>query len=301
MLAFITSLRHPQNSADYSRVEQLLKETLGSVTNQSNEDYVVIVVGNQPLSFEPPERVHFVQVDFPPPAPPSGPRTEREPFIWDKGTKVGAGLLAARRFSPDYIMIFDADDFVHRDIVDFVSRNPGQSGWFIDEGWVYSRTRNGYRAQHRFNEKCGTSYILDVDAYGLPQDIDETATQSEIAEGFGDRLRTIMGAHRHAIAWHSEHGRRLSPLPFRGAIYHVDTGENHSLQVARGVLRPLDKRLADAYGIRSTRGRASTLLHCLGPVAIAESVLVPARRTAISLRDKVRGVLNARPSASADD
>ena len=35
MLAFITTLRHPQNSVDYSRVEQLLLDTLNSVAQQS--------------------------------------------------------------------------------------------------------------------------------------------------------------------------------------------------------------------------------------------------------------------------
>ena len=32
MLAFITTLRHPQNAADYGRVEALLQDTLASLT-----------------------------------------------------------------------------------------------------------------------------------------------------------------------------------------------------------------------------------------------------------------------------
>ena len=44
MLAFITTLRHPQNSADYGRVESLLQDTLSSLTRQSSEEYTVIIV-----------------------------------------------------------------------------------------------------------------------------------------------------------------------------------------------------------------------------------------------------------------
>lgn len=84
MPAFVTSLRHPNNSADYDRVEVLLQDTLASITRQTCDDYVIIIVGNRKPSFDLP------------------------------GTKVGVGLVAAREFDPEYVMQVYADDFVHR-------------------------------------------------------------------------------------------------------------------------------------------------------------------------------------------
>jgi len=128
MLAFITTLRHPQNAADYGRVEALLQDTLASLTQQSCDDYVVIIVGVRRPAFPLPERVVFVEVNFPPPSDLKGPRTGPASAIWDKGTKNGVGLIAARDFGPEYVMFVDADDFVHRELAAFVHARPGHAG-----------------------------------------------------------------------------------------------------------------------------------------------------------------------------
>ncbi|MDF2993696.1 MAG: glycosyltransferase family 2 protein, partial [Microbacterium sp.] len=248
MLAYVTSLRHPANSADYGRVEDLLQDTLRSLTNQSSDDYVVIVVGNQAPGFELPPRVHFVPVDFAPPVASSGPHADRTGFVLDKGSKIGVGLIAAKQFDPRFVAIFDADDFLHRDLTRFVQEHPSGPGWVVTDGWVYSRARSGYRHQANFNQSCGTSYVIPFEAYGVPQGLDSSATQQEVVDGFGETLFHIMGAHKHAVQWHREAGRELQPLPFRGAVYLVDTGENHSGKALPGLIRPHDHRMTRDFG-----------------------------------------------------
>lgn len=276
MLAFVTSLRHPTNSTDYARVEKLLLETLHSVTNQTSDDFVVIVVGNRAPSFPLPERVHFVQVKFPAPAP-RDVRVSRSPFIRDKGTKIGIGLIAARAFSPDYVMIFDADDFVDRGLAAFVDENPGQDGWVVKDGWMYSRARSAYRPMTEFNRTCGTSFIIPFDAYGVPAELDVSATRGEVRAAYGERLSKVIGAHKWAEEWFADHGRQLKPLPFPGAIYHVDTGENHSNNVLAGRAKPLDARLVAEFGLTPVRGRVMTLwaCYCSQPVGRAMAPFSP--------------------------
>lgn len=271
MLAFITSLRHPQNSADYARVEELLQETLNSVAQQTVDDYVVIVVGNRHPDFELPPRTEFVQVDFEAPAPPTGPRTAREPFVRDKGTKIGVGLIAARRHDPDHVMIFDADDFIHRDLTRIVASAPHSAGWVIDRGWMYSRSRNGYRRQDDFNRTCGTSFVIPYEAYEVPQHLDITASQAELIDAYGEVLPNIIGAHRNAVSWHRERGRALRSFPLRAAVYHVDTGENHSGKAVSGLLRPWNARFGATFGIRASLGPARAAWRSLGPKAMGES------------------------------
>lgn len=278
MLAFITSLRHPQNATDYGRTEQLLKETLASVTQQTSDDFVVIVVGNRRPTFDLGPKVHFVPVDFPPPPRENGPHTGRLPFVWDKGTKIGIGLIAARAFDPDHVMIFDADDFVHRALVEFVSAHPESAGWVVDKGWMYSRARRAYRRQDQFNRYCGTCFVIPFAAYGVPADLTVTATQDEVAAGFGERLEAIMGAHKGAVQWHRDHGRELTPLPFRAAIYHVDTGENHSGKTMRGLARPLDQRLRSEFAVPPSGSSLGVLWGALGPRAAWQSLRESAKR-----------------------
>ncbi|PXA68673.1 glycosyltransferase family 2 protein [Cryobacterium arcticum] len=272
MLAFITTLRHPQNSVDYGRVEALLDDTLKSVAQQTSDDYVIIIVGNQRPGFPLPERAHFVQVSFPPPAPPTGARTAREPFVWDKGTKLGIGLIAALPFSPTHVMSFDADDFVHRDLASTVHDYPEHSGWVVREGWMYSRARNSYVAQRQFNRACGTSFIIPFEAYGVPANLTISASQEQVALAFGERLNAIMGAHRNAETWFQKHGRLLEPFPYPAAVYHVDTGENHSGKTLRGLAHPLNAKIQREFGLRPTRGPISTVWSAVGPRSVWEEI-----------------------------
>jgi glycosyltransferase involved in cell wall biosynthesis len=277
MLAFITSLRHPQNSADYSRVESLLRATLRSIAQQTSDDYVVIVVGNQKPSFEFRPTEHFVAVDFPPPAPPTGPKTARAPFVWDKGTKIGIGLVAAREFQPDRVMVFDADDFIHRDVVKRTAGSPSHPGWVIDRGWIYSKERNAYRAVKRFNRVCGSCHILPFESYGVSEELTVESTQSEVADAFGERLEAMLGAHRGGREWHASRGRILEPIGFAAAAYQVDTGENHSGAGLLGFARPLNRRMIDDFGIVSQYGPMSTWWRSIGPSAFWGAAVSAAR------------------------
>ncbi|MDR7188707.1 hypothetical protein J2Y46_001530 [Microbacterium sp. BE35] len=294
MIAFVTSLRHPQNSADYSKVESLLAETLGSICAQRNDDYIVIVVGNRPPSFKLPNRVQFVSADFPAPAPPSGPQTDRDSFLWDKGTKIGLGLLAARSYRPEYVMIFDADDYVSNRIAGHAQENPGKPGWVIDRGWIYSHATGVYRPQGDFNRACGTCHVVNFTAYDVPEHLDLDASQDEIAAAFGDRLRRILGAHRDARTWLADAGWELEPLPFRGAVYNVDTGENHSGKSLSGFVRPASYRFQREFGIRPAGTPLSRLRVAFGPDAIADA----SRRVSLRLGRLTRGRLTRQGSST---
>ncbi|WP_368498783.1 hypothetical protein [Herbiconiux sp. A18JL235] len=242
------------------------------MSQQDSDDFVILVVGNKRPSFDLPARTHFVPVDFPAPAPPTGAQTAREPFVWDKGTKLGIGMVAARQYDPTHVMIFDADDFVHRSLAGVVRENPDHPGWIVRRGLMYSRSRNAYVQKDNFNRTCGTSFVIPFDAYGVPTDLSIAATQDEVAGAFGERLSAIMGAHREAEAWHRDHGRRLEDFAFPAAVYHVDTGENHSGKSLTGLARPYSRALGRDFGISPSRGRLSTLWAALGPVAVAEEL-----------------------------
>lgn len=284
MIAFVTSLRHPVNSDDYLQVERLLRNTLQSLTAQDHPDFAVFVVGNKKPDFALPDSVRFVPVDFPPPVLTRGPRTPRDVFVRDKGTKIGVGLLAAREVEPDHVMIVDADDFVHRGLAGFVARYPDQPGWVLTEGYVYSRARQTFRRQRRFNHVCGTSHVVRFDAYAVPERLDEQASQEQVEAGYGERLPAILGAHHDARDWLADNGYPLTRLPFRGAVYQVDTGENHSGYTLRGPSVPVTHRFESTYGVPFRNEHGQAAWHALGPRAAVEPMTDLWRRAARRLR-----------------
>lgn len=267
-LAFITPLRHPRNSADYGRVEELLADTLNSIARQSCEDYVAIVVGNKRPSWRLPERTHFVEVDFPPPSVHQGPCTGRAPSVWDKTTKLGIGLVAARAFDPEYVMPVDSDDFVHRDLAAFARDNSGRAGWVIKRGLIYSRRRNAFNVRRKLHRICGTSHIIPFDAFNVPTELTVNSTQNDVARAFSDYSERVLGGHRYALEWWRDRGRHLESLPFTGAVYHVDTGENHSGGRLTGPGIPYGSHLERDFGISPSRGKAATIWSSLGPAAL---------------------------------
>ena len=268
MLAFVTTLRHPQNSSDYDNVEQLLQDSLRSISRQSCDDHITVIVGNQLPRFALPPRTHFIEVDFEPPSPVRGPRTGMDAVIWDKGTKTGVALAWLRASHPDYVMFFDADDFIHRNVAPYVRDHPSSPGWVVKRGYVYSRHRNAYARRRRLHRICGTSFIIPFTAFDVSPTLEADATQGAVADAFGaDMMEQILAGHRYALQWWRRRGRVLDVLPFEGVTYQVDTGENHSGNRLVGPALPYGQRLADDFAVGSSKSRPATWWSAIGPAA----------------------------------
>ncbi|MDX1889116.1 glycosyltransferase family A protein [Mycolicibacterium sp. 050158] len=268
MLAFVTTLRHPHNSRDYAHVERLLRESLRSITRQTHDDYVVVIVGNQAPRFALPPRTHFVEVDFDPPSLQRGPHTGATACVWDKGTKTGVALAWLRASPPDYVMLLDADDFIHRDLVAYVHRHPTSPGWVVKRGYAYSRRRNVYAWRRRLDRICGTSFILPFAALGVPPSLRVDATAEAVADAFGDDvLEQVLAGHRYALDWWRRRGRHLQTLPFAGVVYHLDTGENHSGNRLLGPAWPHGRRMHDEFGVPSSKPPLATWWSAFGAPA----------------------------------
>jgi glycosyltransferase involved in cell wall biosynthesis len=258
MLVFITSLRHPKNSKDYQNIELLLMRTLQSVCAQTDTDFYVIVVCNQlPANFPDLPNVCFVQVDFPPPSAINNAQTGMPALQKDKGTKYLIGLKKAEEFKPDYVMFFDADDYVHQDIAKYVNANLGENGWYIDKGLVYRDGGLLISKTDNFNQVCGTSNIFNFDLLRQTMPYNLDASQDSLL-GLVDNefIFTILGGHRKVPAWFAERGHALKAFPFAAAIWLTNTGENHSGVNFFGMPHLLSSELATSFNINPPKALA---------------------------------------------
>lgn len=273
MLAFVTSLRHPRNSGDYHRVEQLLDDTLRSLLRQDHDDFGIWVVGNR----EParlPAGVHYVGVDFPPPSTKTSPRTGRAAVLLDKGTKLVIGLLAARSAGASHVMFVDADDFVSRRLSGLVAGDPRANGWYVERGWRYNAERSAVRPQRRFHTRCGTAHIVRTDLFGEFADMDVRSTQAQLQETLGNRLERVFGSHLHIADDLARAGTPLQPIPFPAALYRLGTGENHSWNGMGGFGRPITQAIAEEFGVEPTTRNVGAVVRAVSPGGAAVRQIV---------------------------
>ncbi len=218
MLLFLLPLKSSKVSNSWENTCLLLERSLRSICAQTHTDFKVLVVCHeQPEITFAHEAIDFLCVDFPRPRPVNYDEAfpMKEPNR-DKNKKILFGLLHARAFKPSHVVFIDADDLVSQRLAAFVSQNPAQPGWYIDKGFAYlENSAKLVPIKERFYGKCGSSHIVRFDLL-------EKIAQKTSLETVDHRFLH----HQDVRSMVIEQGATLSPLPFPGAIYVTDHGEN---------------------------------------------------------------------------
>jgi len=230
MLVFITSIRHPKTSNSYERVWDLLNNTLNSICNQKNKDFKVIVVCNKKLPLNKnSEKImrftEFIEVDF----PPIKEIEYMQELRIDRGIKYVIGLSAGKKYNPNYIMFFDADDLIGNDISEYVNNNPNKNGWVIDKGYKMLGNKIAKKTDH--NSICGTGNIFNFKLLitNIPSILNIKSSKEEIINSVDNHfLRFILGSHRFARKYFEKQSKPLKSFPFRSVIRLMGTGENYT-------------------------------------------------------------------------
>lgn len=251
MLIFIIPLQSPRASKNWPHVSVLAQRTLRSVLRQTDQDFRVFLVCNEPPDLCPAHpALTILERDFPAP----------DMSVWenrmaDKWGKVRVGLMAARRYASCHIMVVDADDCVSNRLSGLCAEHPESNGWFFDQGWFRDEgSRIIFKKKKDFDMVCGTSSIVRAGPDDLP------------TEEKGDResIHILRSGHTKIRVNSVARGTPLEPLPFLGAVYCLATGENHtafSLQGWRSKKIMLQKLLC--YRLLTRRIRAEFGLYDL--------------------------------------
>lgn len=212
MLVFVIPLKSQKVSNSWNLVSTLFERCVKSVCNQTSNDFRVIVVCNEKpsIDFSHPH-LTYLEVDFPLPA------ANVEARDLDKGRKILTGLVYAGHFNPSHTMVVDADDCVSMRLAELVNQNPQCNGWFLSRGYVYQDgSKLIYLRRWGFEQRCGTCNIVRYDLNELPKSLEQEYPT----------LYKYYGNHKHVAKTMIKKGFPLEELPFEGAVYTVENGEN---------------------------------------------------------------------------
>jgi len=273
MLVFVACIKHPDNSQSYEQVWQLLNATLVSVCSQQDTDFRVIVVCDKQLPlYHHAELIHqyvdFIEVDFPShsqdvltdfdrlgnlsrPLADAGwwLRWDEEDFAVGKpdgyfhianvflnmGTKLLIGILAAKKYDPDYVVIFDGDDYIGDDLSAYANAYPGENGWLMVYG--YKLAGNRVAPIYAGNSICGTGNIIN---YALLKkfigtEVTETSSQNELFKHVDSEFLITIANHKKIKPYFERHNLPLLEFPTRSVLYQVSNVESseHAMRILR--------------------------------------------------------------------
>ena len=233
MITFITSLRHPETANNYIRVEQLFELCARSVCSQTHNDIRFIVVCNQTpnIGFEDP-RIQYAEVDFPIPRKlEENPRPTSHKNL-DKGLKILLGTWLSLEYSPKYIFIVDADDWLDRHVADYVDEHDEQQGGFVvDRSYMVNLKRMSYKRRRGGASNFGSTICpsLPTMLATFPELLRYRTqpTYQDLIGAFDSRkLIDLIGGHWLAHHWRRK-GRAFERFPFFAASWILDNGENN--------------------------------------------------------------------------
>ena len=219
MFTFIVPVKSAQVSSDWEAFSRLFERTLRSICNQKNGNFRVVVACQEipNIQFED-ERVEFLVVDFPPPTLVKDDwEQNRQLKEGDKANKILVAYKKAIEYNPKYIMVVDADDLISNKIVDFALKSEGDvPGWYIKKGYYHKEgTKYLFLNRKAFNKFCGSCIIIRQDLF--PELV----------------LQEPFLYYDHFTMKLPGSGINLIPLPFPGALYSMDNGENHFMSMDR--------------------------------------------------------------------
>jgi len=239
MLVFIIPLQSKMVSKSWETVSHLFEKCVQSILRQTCSDFQVLVVCHEkPETTVQHPNLNYIEVDFPRPDLTSGsPIDVLNRKRTDRGRKQLRGLVAAQQFDPSHTMLLDADDLVSNRLASLVRQNPEANGWVITDGYLYTYGSHWiYKKSRNFYKMCGSCNIIRNDLNDIPE-------KPEYNRGYGYYKFYI--DHWKVSEILATKGFPLEHLPYPGAVYITQTGENtyfNSSRLYKGVARYLNYR-----------------------------------------------------------
>jgi len=213
-VSFLTPLRKKLDPAVWEETCRLLSQTIGSLQNQSNSAFTMVVAGHdRPALFDDleDERFQFASIHF-------GDRALDRAWQIDKSWKLATAAATASKHSPRYYMSLDADDLLHRDLVAWMAQQ-NDPAILCDRAWEVDLDLGKALVRKDMSHRCQSTVAFKTSDFPLPKDCswDEWVKVPFISVGHGD-VKTYL----------EEQGRKWTVPPMNSMIYLRGHGSNVS-------------------------------------------------------------------------
>jgi len=231
IISFIIPIRHHDNAENWGDTIANLKQTLASISAQIVNNWQCTIVVNHGAKLPVlPNGVDVCYVDFPPNLLHEKDKYTklefRDAVKFDKGRRVLSGVIYSKE--TEYLMIVDDDDLLHVNLSKFVADNIGQSGWFINNGYLWGDKGSWLIEFPNFEMFCGTSFIVQRKHLTIAP---------SVAEADVEYMKSIFGSHYGYKAVFEQLGQPLKPVPFHAAVYRIGHSGSHS--VSNGLFKKI--------------------------------------------------------------
>ena len=213
---FIIPLVAKSRSKDWKHVNYLLGLTVRSIYGQTNQNFRIIVSCHDEPDLEKnlKDKIEYVKVDFTPGAPVENLEGNGQR---DRNWKVCHGLVAARKYDPDYIMVMDADDWLQKDVVDNILSTQPENGYFFDKGYELDYSTGRAYTRDDMTHLCGSTFVLSKDFTYLPKD----TSWPEL-----EKCCWLKQNHKTMKSFAESRGKSLQEYPGFAITYVVKNGAN---------------------------------------------------------------------------
>lgn len=223
MLGVIVPVKEKSKSKNWDKDNELLRNTLYSICNQTSNSYKVFVVYTDMPFFLKNDKVIYVKYPFP--FLLVKDISDYESFlkkhfsdsmgqgVFDKGKRVMYGSKFAKEHGCNYVMSLDSDDLVTNKLAAFIDNNQTEKfGWYVNKGYILlGKQRLLIKVRANMNHLNGSTNIANINL--IPKIDFETKS-----------LYDVSFFINHAFLKDrifNEYKETLKPLPFYTIIYLI--------------------------------------------------------------------------------
>jgi hypothetical protein len=218
--AFAISFKPRSACADWEEAQANLRRTIRSALGAAalgGAGTVVVACHDQPELGELEDAVHVLRVPFAEPA-------DRWEGVHDKARKrrfIGAWLRRTLVHDETYVMFLDADDLVHKGLVEYVLAH-AQGSYLVDRGYILDLASSLlWHRQEGFHRTCGSSFICRFARDEFPSSWENAASP------FGQfGTPPDQRGHEEYDAVARGLGRPPAQIPFPAVVYTVNHSES---------------------------------------------------------------------------
>jgi hypothetical protein len=219
-LGIVIPLKSKKVARDWNVVCNLLSRTLASIEHQSDRRYEVAIVGHDMPEFIRGStwQAAFVSVTHPIPDLSGDRDSQRRARGWDQGEKIRLGVVA---LSPKAItdwFVLDADDWVHRSMVQFVLNKPSNTGLVLDGGYIFSLRSEWAMPKKDLSKYCGSTAVIPSSALNGENEFRDAPwlryAHMDMDSFFRDNEVPFTKVFEPLVCWVVDHGDNTHELDY---------------------------------------------------------------------------------------